>query len=168
MLISLDVDGVLADEQSHIAMCRGLGLVPEDARATAALTQQTGFWTVRKPLWRPTADEIAIAAAALNDSTIQVVSKREQWLESASMSWVSHYYPWLMPFIRRVQFVGQNGSKVRGVVAPDVAIDDSTKVLREYIAADIRCIGVGNDPDLLRLPILVCPNLGAALRRVRG
>jgi hypothetical protein len=133
VLISLDIDGVLADEDGFLE-----GIDPS-RRAGLALTH--GYYMERRPLWTPTREE---GSAVFKGCKVQIVSKRPRWVEATSLIWIQAHYPWMVPLISGIAHVGPTGSKVHGLTRPDVAIDDSFNAITEYRSFGIPCIAVAS------------------------
>jgi hypothetical protein len=164
-LLSIDIDGVLADEDRH-------------ERETAEMYQrmgpewrprdQTGWWAERPPLQVFSEGDAELAEIVLAGWDVQIVSKRGPELESVTMSWISKHYSWLTPYISRIFFVGPHGSKVAdNIPTPDLAIDDSTNAIEAYAERGVPVVAVRSGRTdycrMARLPVPICTNLREAL-----
>jgi phosphoglycolate phosphatase-like HAD superfamily hydrolase len=126
-VLSLDIDGVLADYEGLVRSSQGL---------LSNLPAMAGWWAEAKPL---VPDERL--REFWPDWEVQLVTLRPPWLEAVTLSWVSKHYPSLLPHVARVYFLGFAGSKLSShIQRPDVAIDDDRHIVAEYESAGVPAI----------------------------
>jgi hypothetical protein len=176
-IVSIDIDGVLADELGQLRDARELYYrVPQAdtlSHRVQKLSSIAGWWSEFKPLWQPDAESEEEVLSLLDAWSVQVVTKRGPWLEATTMSWLSRYYPWLLTRVERAFFLGPNGHKVNDLdvtYQPAMAIDDSQNVIDSYRAANIFVVAVQSERTTVeqcrRIGVPVVPTFHEALKCV--
>lgn len=172
-VLSLDVDGVLADEYSYlrsltrtIPRLRGLSVADAAPYIWASpLPAGREFWEDRGPLYAPDAAAAQRALAALDGWDVQIVTRRNPEQEGVTREWVGKHYPWLP--VARWACIGKGSKADHAPRRPDAAIDDSMTSLQEYLRIGVPMIAVRSyltDPyRCLNTHTPIAANLGEAL-----
>ncbi len=159
MLISLDIDGVLADFYPAVRAAQTAGIPRRES---------VMWWGELKPF--PPPKNKAVAVGLLKHVQIHLVTRRRENCAGVTDSWLRRYYPEIME--RAVGLtctpVNPKVPELRGSTYwPDVAIDDTHDEIIDYVKAEIPVICVesamSNPDECMMLGVPVVPDVWSAL-----